>query len=271
MMLASFFTFVLVTQSISGGVGGGVVRPSNPVPADVAARRQAIRSAPTNLDKASPDLLPLIERSLQDPDAQVRFSAIAALTQLNMNIQNVARGSQAIPRQIDPRGRSSLQSVLLKALNDSDFRIRGGSVKAIVFVTDPPSTSVRMALIAAFQRERDPSVRGAIVSEFGKFSDPDSADQQVLVDAIDDVSPQVRRVAAMGLANFHPAVALPRIVAELQMGPAETRSEFVHALASYGVLAKPYVPLLKTVLENETRESYKEQIRRAITTLENSR
>jgi HEAT repeat protein len=126
-------------------------------------------------------------------------------------------------------------------------------------------------LIAAFQREPDPGVRTAIVSEIGKFTDPGSADQQVLVDAIGDVSPQVRRVAAMGLANFHPAAAFPRIVAELQTGPAETRSEFVHALASYGALAKPYLPLLKTVLENETRESYKEQIRRAITTIENNR
>ena len=221
---------------------------------DVAARQQAIRSAPTNLDKANPDLLPLIERSLQDPDAQVRFSAIAALTQLNMNIDIAARGGHAIPRQIDPRGRSLLQSVPLKTLNDSDFRIRGGAVKAIVFVTDPPSTSIRVALIAAFQPDRDPRVRVAIVSEFAKFNDPDSAVQQVLVDAIGDI---VRRVAAMGLANFHPAAALPGIVAELQTGPAETRSEFVHALASYGVLAKPYVPLLKTVLENETRESYR--------------
>src|SRR4051812_40286205 len=131
-MLASIFTFILVTQSVSGGV----ISPGNPVPADVAARRQAIRSVPTSLDKANPDLLPLIERSLQDPDPQVRFSAIAALTQLNMNIDSAARGGQAIPRQIDPRGRSLLQSVLLEALNDSDFRIRGGAVKAIVFVTN---------------------------------------------------------------------------------------------------------------------------------------
>ena len=110
---------------------------------------------------------------------QVRLSAIAALTQLNMNIDIAARGGQAIPRQIDRRGRSQLQSVLLKALNDSDFRIRGGAAKAIVFVTYPPSANVRIALIAAFQRERDPGVRTAIVSEIGKFTDPDSADQLV--------------------------------------------------------------------------------------------
>jgi HEAT repeat protein len=262
------FVFMLFAQVVSGGL----VRPSNPVSSDVAARRQAIRSAPTTLDKAGPDLLPLIESSLQDADAQVRFSAIAKLTELHMNIQNAARGGQTIPKQIDPRGRASMQSVLLKALNDSDFRIRGGAAKALVFVTNPPGPDIRTALISAYHREPDAGVRGAIISEFGIFRNPESPDaQQVLVEALSDVSPQVRRTAAMGVAKFHPPAALPRIVGELQTGLVETRSEFVHALTSYGAAAKPYVPVLETALRHETRESYRRQIERAITTIQESR
>jgi HEAT repeat protein len=268
MMTSAIFTLMLVAQVVSGGI----IRQGNPVPADVAARHQAIRSAPTSLDKANSDLLPLIEKSLQDTDTQVRLSAIGTLTQLNMNIQNAARNRQAVPKQIDSRGRSSLESVLMRVLNDSDFRVRGGAVTALGFVSKPPGPTVRMALIAAFQRERESSVRAAIIGQFGIFNNPESADvQETLVDAISDVSPDVRRVAAMGVAKFHPAAALQKIVAELQTGTSETRSEFVHALASYQALAKPYISVLEKALESETRESYKEQIRRTIIEIQDSR
>ncbi len=75
----------------------------------------------------------------------------------------------------------------------------------------------------------------------------------------------------MGVATFRPTAALPRIVAELQSGNEETRSDFVYALASYGVKAKPHVRLLETFLAAETNSARGREIQQAITTIRESR
>jgi HEAT repeat protein len=263
-MLSSILAIMIAVQ----GVSGGIVKVPESVTPDVLSRREMMRSASKDIDNAGSDFLPLIEAGLQDSDAQVRFSAIGALTQLNLKIANALPGKGP---KVDSRGRVSLSKILLQTLNDSDFRIRGGAVKALSFIANPPPPEVRTALQLAYRREREASVRTAIISDLSTYSSGSPDIQQILIDALSDASPDVRRVAALGIAKFHPDAALPRIVAELASGQTETRSEFLHALESYGVSAKPHLQLLETLLTNEKRDTYKEQIRHAISTIQNSR
>ena len=247
--------------------GGGVVRSTPPVSPDIAARREVIRNAGKNPD--NPDLLPLIEKSMQDSDTEVRFLAMSALSQVIMKTAVVT--SQGGSLNNDPRGRPTLQPALVRALDDSDPRIRGAAVQSLGIIANPRDRGVKTALMAAYQREHEASVRAAIINYLGTRSFESSDVQQFVMNAINDVSPRVRRPAALAVAKLHPPDALPRIVAELQSGNVETRSEFVHALASYGVLAKPYVNVLEVLLGTETRRSYQEQIRNAITAIQNSK
>jgi len=261
----SILALILAAQTVTGGL-----KSANPVTPEVKARQQALRSAAANIDKAGPDLLPLIESSLQDSDAHVRFLAIGALTQLNMKIAT-GGGQQRPSPSVDPRGRASLQTVLLQTLNDADPRLRGGAAKALAFVAPPPNATVRPALVAAYQREREAGVRAAILSEFGTYS-PNSTDvQQIIVSAITDVSPQVRRTAAMVVAKSRPPAALQGVVAELRSGSPETRAEFLLALSSYGAAAKPHLDVLETLLRSETRPPQRLLIQRAIATIQGSR
>jgi len=222
--------------------------------ADVATRRKIMRAATTN-----PDPLTLIEAGLQDSDAQVRFSAIGALTQLNMG-------------GVDPKTRPTLVPVLLQALDDPDFRIRGGVVKGLGLMIEPASSSaIQAALLSRYAREPDADVRAVIVNDLATYAIDAPDVQQLSVDALSDESAAVRRRAAMAVAKIRPGVALPRVVAELESGVEETRSEFVYALESYGALAKPHLRLLEILLTRETRNAYKEQIRQAIRTIQDSR
>jgi len=234
----------------------------------VEQRREAIRQAGASAQTAGEEIVPVIEAGLRDPDAQVRFGAIAALTQL---VMRAARTPGPTEKTVNLRGRPTLGSAVVSALQDADFRIRGGAASALPFITDVSAPTVRSALVAQYQRESDGGVRAVILSVLAPHAGKNQDVQRLVVQGLDDMAPVVRRQAAMTIPAFRPPEALSRIVAELQAGNEQTRPEFVRALASYGALAKSHVGVLETLLAVETGRDRRDQINKAIQTINASR
>jgi hypothetical protein len=257
-MNTSLLVCVFVAMQLPGSVSS--ISPTDFAAADVDGRRQLMRTAAIRIGGGDYSMLPIVEAGLRDSNAQVRFSAMGAVSEWVTHRPTSAQS-------VDPQVRIKLLTTLVRALSDQDFRIRGGAIKALVFVQQPLSQDVRRALVARFADESDSRVRAVIATELGvhAVTFPDS--QQLLIAALDDHSPAVRRSAAAGISRFSPRDALPRIVQELRTGNQETQSEFVAALASYGAAARPYLGVLELMLSGETREDYKKQIRNAIATI----
>lgn len=237
--------------------------------ADVHVRREMIRSAAANIDQAQQDdVILLIEAGLKDSDAQVRFSAIDALTQV---IMRIGRSTRTNVRELDTRSLRPLEPVLVRTLEDADFRIRGGAARALGFIASESDAAARAALVSLYAREPQGSVRAAVIADLGRTFRGVPEVQDLAVAALTDGDETVRGQAAMIVAQFRPGAALPQIVAELQGGNENTRAAFVKALSSYGPAARPYVSILERLLAIETREGYREQLRQAIVTIQESR
>ncbi len=240
---------------------------SSPLQGDVGERRQAVRAAAATAQTAGEEILPTIEAGLQDVDAQVRFGAAAALSQLTLR---AARSDDHTP-PLNLRGRPSLSSAIFKALDDPDFRVRGAAVKAVPFVADIATPAVQKSLNSMYANEGNEDVRSVILFEIARGGLETKDSRSLVVEALGDRAAVVRRNAALAVARIHPPEALPRIVDELKSGDEQTRSEFVHALASYGSAAKPHIGVLEHLLAIEVRNERKAQIAKAIQTIGASR
>jgi hypothetical protein len=128
---------------------------------DVATRRQIMGPIAAAPDAQGTDVLPLIEVALQDPDSRIRFLAASALSQLFMRISS----GRGVPN--DPRTRPALPGILLAALNDSDFRIRGVAVSGLASVGALSAATTRATLISMYRSESDASVRNVIIHRLG--------------------------------------------------------------------------------------------------------
>lgn len=234
---------------------------------EVDERRQTIRAVAARAQTAGEEILPIVEAGLQDDDAQVRFGAAAALSQLTLR---AARSdSQTLPLNL--RGRPSLSSAIFKALNDPDFRVRGAAVKAVAFVADMASPAVQKSLLSMYASEGNEQVRAVVIVQLAQGGLNTRDSRLAVVEALGDRAAVVRQAAALAVVQFHPAEALPRIVDELRSGDEQTRSEFVQALAGYGSAAKPHIGVLENLFAIEVRKDRKEQIAKAIQAISRSR
>jgi len=175
---------------------------------DVKIRRKAVDFLDIIEDAATP-ALPLLTKSLQDPDRFVRWSAARA-------ISNIApdKAAVAVPG-------------LAKLLSDPDLNVRlaasktlkemgpvaRAAVPALAIAVNSGDVEARLAAMEALQ---------SIGPEFGKAAVPQ------LIEALTNFDPRIRRTAAKTLGDFGPAAfaAIPVLRRMLGDQDAEVR---VHA------------------------------------------
>lgn len=171
---------------------------------DLEIRRQAIRALGGIESRQAVD--PLIAL-LDDPEVEIREMAIWALGQIDD-----PRAAPAIARKLSDssvavrrRAASALGSLepetapppLIEALRDSDPTVVGQAIVALGRIEDPA------AVPGLAELYRDPATnaesRRAVIRALGRIDDP--ASYRVLVEALEDDDPEIRKYAARALGG----------------------------------------------------------------------
>jgi HEAT repeat protein len=237
----------------------------------VEARRSILASAARNAASSrDPAVVTLMRLRLRDPDARVRFYAGSMLSQLVMAGGNDRRTKRGSLLDMHSRG---VPEALVPLCKDPDFRVRGSAIKGLAFI-GPWSAALEALLIDTYDHETESSVRNVIVWELTISASLSPPVERVLLHAIGDTSDFTRKSAAAGLAKLRPLAGLPRLVDELRAGDVRTRPAVIHAIKSYGALAKPYIGDLEAwrwSAEAEGRSGEAIQLRQAIASINESR
>lgn len=248
MLLSTICYLSIVVQ-----VGGGTASPRQP---DDAVLRQSLVRGAARAPRAEASASAIAD-GLEDVDARVRYTAASALAEIFTGI-DAGRYKLADTHLTEARVIDALVSVL----DDGDFRVRGEALVALMRIK-PDAASVSL-LVKRFDLETDARVRGALVSQLRQQAPGEDVARALSVRALDDLDPAVRRSAASFVALFSPPAALKRIVSELRSQDVGTRPEFIHALASYGAAARPYLDVLTGLLANEQSPARSAQLEAAI-------
>jgi HEAT repeat protein len=149
---------------------------------------------------------PLIE-ALRDSDSRVREAAIWALGQiedpraapglaaaLGDSEAKVRRYAAAALGDLDL---SSAPPELINALQDDDLEVRRYAVHALGDIEDPAAVPGLAALFRSSDADAD--TRRAVIHALSDIEDP--AAYQLLVEALDDEDPEIRRAAARALGG----------------------------------------------------------------------
>jgi HEAT repeat protein/beta-lactamase regulating signal transducer with metallopeptidase domain len=171
---------------------------------DVEVRQQAARALGEIEDRRAVD--PLLE-ALRDSDARVRELAAWALGEIED--PRAGPGLAAALEDAEPAvrrraiwalGEIELRSAppaLIEALRDEDIRVRRLALRALAEMEDPAAVPGMAALFHA--ADADTETRRAVIRALAEIHDP--AAYQVLVEALNDEDPEIRRAAARALGR----------------------------------------------------------------------
>ena len=147
-------------------------------------------------------------------------------------------------RELADKPKSSAVDPLLRALKDSDPRVRAEAVKALA------QFRAHEALIpcrSIIQEDRVPAVRAVSAAFLGEVHAPENI--PVLMTALTDANEHVRASAAASLGKLHAQNASDALIAGLQDKAETVRHASVTALAA--LKCKKAIPVLITCLERE--------------------
>lgn len=186
----------------------------------------------------------LIHSLLNDEDTVVKGSCVGALAK---------SGETAIPE-------------LLKILTSPDHpqSIKGHVSWALAFM----GSEAREPLLAVMSSDSE-EVRMAVVSAFSNIAEEQPEDEQafqVLIDALEDNSVDVRAEAASALGKLGRSQAIPHLLKMLTSSQAENRK--ASALALMKIRDEDGLKPLQTALEQESDEGIKPILKLAISQIE---
>jgi len=189
-------------------------------PRDVAA-------ATAELEQRGTAALPLIRRTLQDPNADPahRKAALKAAALLG------ARAAEVIPD-------------VANALQESDYAPE--AALALSFMGSAAVPTLRDAT-----KSDEPLVRREALRSLGKLRERASIDPQIVVplllESLNDPDPTVRHVAVtyLGIVRDNPEKEVAGLIKALSDPEAPVRQAAASAVAAYGPLAEPAIPALK--------------------------
>ena len=249
--------FVALFVALVAGVGAAVwyyrapnagpvavVRVDDPWLTDLLSRSpKDVEAATAEVDRRGTAALPLLRRILQDPSADParRRAALKAAAILG------------------PRAVEALPDVAA-ALNAPDFAPE--AALALSFMGSPAVAPLRDAI-----RSDNPTVRREALRSLGKLRERASIDPQIVVPlllaALKDPDPSVRTVAVtyLGIVRDNPASEVAGLIDALGDDQPEVRQAAAVAVASYGGLAEPAVPVLQKATRDPNEDVRREAAR----------
>ncbi len=225
-----------------------------------------LEKSSTNVSK---ETIAIAVNALRDPDSKVRYNAVSTLAVLGMKTAPAIVPLK--PGVFDLRSYPPLQAALEKAMSDEYTETRQNALRAynLIFKSSP---EFLQKLMVRFEKE-DKSNRTLIASSLvmdGSFSKPVT---ELLLWLLDD--PEYDWFVANDLANMGhnrgkengalPVIFLPKLAEKLAKATDIPHKEAcARAIAEYGAQALPYLDQIQKMRDNETDESAKFNLEKAI-------
>ena len=182
------------------------------------------------------DAVPILIEAMEDEDRGVRDAAVLALAET---------GEPAIPAlggllrhedwqkrwaaayALNSIGSTKTADQLVRALNDSDERVRDLAVAAMTRLGKDAIDALAKAAI-----DKEAGLRHSAILSLGAMEDAQTI--PILQNALKDEDPFVREAAVAGLGNTRSPKALPVLGEALQSDDAKVRADAVQAMAKVG-------------------------------------
>jgi HEAT repeat protein len=207
-------------------------------------------------DKAGNEVLPLLDKGLNDADEKVRALAVGSVAIIAMETTPKLGSAKAgLP---DLRSFAPLRGDLEKAMFDSDAQVRRAALGAYFFTFDV-SPDLQSKLIGQFAGEEKTGLQPLIIDALMTCKAPTPATQAFLTKLLNDpkLAPfVVQSIATVPVSSTiapPPAAALPRLA---DMVTSETngskRQLLARALGKYGAQARPYLRRIEQLQQKES-------------------
>lgn len=236
---------------------------------NLSSRRSDVRSdAVTILGTIRPATMPVVselsKRLSQDPVAEVRSDAAAALGSIGLSARvsvpyliNALKDGDSRVREQAARTLGLLAPVsntavgaLMAAISDSEPEVRYEAVWGLGEIGSPARAAV--PTLVPLVKHTDAEVRAAATFALGEIA-PDSEEVvPALLTALKDEDPMVRMVAidALALTLSHPRVVVPALAEALNDQVLDNRMVAIRSLAKLGPESETAVPSLLRELKS---------------------
>jgi HEAT repeat protein/beta-lactamase regulating signal transducer with metallopeptidase domain len=246
-----------VVPEVEAGTPEAPVKPAKEAQGDKTDRTTIALEGPAPAPQRQdprPDAVAALVNALDDPDRQVRLSALASLAEMN-DVRAVPGAMQALTSD-DPEMRRNAVYLLgemgdrralpglLPLLDDPDRQVRRTAARALGEFQD--STAIA-ALSRALQTDSDPEVRKTSAWALGEIEDPRAI--PALVQALQsDESAEVRATAAWALGEIQDASALDALGAAVRDENPDVRRQSIRAIGE--IDDRRAVPVLVPLLDD---------------------
>jgi HEAT repeat protein/beta-lactamase regulating signal transducer with metallopeptidase domain len=221
-----------VTGGIAGGVVGGVGAGAGKGDAEKDDESDDSQRTP------SPAVVQALTEALKDSDADVRKSALHALTRFHSPVafdafMTALKDQDPDVRQQAAFGLSQLRDdratdALIGALKDENADVRQQAAFALSQLRERKAVP---ALTAAL-KDADEDVREQALFALSQIRDVSAV--PALIGALSDPKPNVRQQAAFALSQIGDTAAVPGLIAALKDNDAEVRQQAAFALSQIG-------------------------------------
>ena len=220
-----------------------------------AATKEIVELLERTPGKSGDEVIPLLDKGLNDTDQKVRATAAAGLAMIAMETSPKFKPSN--PGLPDLRGFAPLKSDLEKAIFDSDAQVRRVALGAY-FLTFDVKPELQAKLIKQFPIEEKTGLQPGIIDALVTCESPTPATQAFLTDLLNNpkyvpfVVQSIATVPVSATIAPPPPTALPKL-ADMLMKETDSskRQALARAVGKYGAQARPYLGQIEKLRDKE--------------------
>jgi HEAT repeat protein len=206
-------------------------------------------------DKVGNEVLPLLDKGLNDTDVKVRALAAGSVAMIAMEtIPKLGSAKAGLP---DLQNFAPLKGDLEKDMFDSDVQVRRAALGAYVFTFDV-LPDLQSKLISRFSGEEKTGLQPAIIDALITCESPTPATQAFLTELLDDpkhapfVVQSIATVPVSSKIAPPPIAALPKLANMLTKETDGTKRQLLaRSLGKYGAQARPYLGRIEQLEQKE--------------------
>lgn len=245
---------------------------------DVAVRRKAIQQFVDSLDTSEvkeydDSLLPVIYKSIGDPDSEIRYYGFSAARMLAhaVVLSKQSKDGKIFGRKVtlDFSREPRLKAAVSAATSDPDARIRTCAV-SILGKGYPASEENEQLLTKLAGAEKNPRVKREIVDGLAAGKYTSKAAEDSLIAMLDDKTEDVKGWAGYFLGQMKAKSAMPKLLSSLDDERPFVRERILQGIGAMGTNAKPHLPELRKRLKSEKNASIRREFDAALKSIESN-